>query len=104
MGACVCFNINLCRISDSFDGVLERLALQFSLLFSVTQLYGRKSQPPVNFLNSALMFGPDVGLLLLILHQASETVIFFARSFAIDPLLPQLKLGKMLHVFPGNVS
>ena len=38
---------------------------------------------------------PDVGLLLLILHQvrhhqASETVIFFARSFAIDPLLPQL--------------
>ena len=60
MGACVCFSINLCRISDSFDGVLERLALQFSLLFSVTQLYGRKSQPPVNFLNSALMFGPTM--------------------------------------------
>ena len=41
-------------------GVLERLALQFSILFSVTQLYGRKSQPPVNFLNSALMLGPTM--------------------------------------------
>lgn len=62
MGACVCFSINQCRISDLFDGVLGRLVLHVSLLFSITQLKGSKShdQPSVNFLNSALLFGPTV--------------------------------------------
>ena len=36
------------------------MVLHVSLLFSVTQLKGSKSQSPVNLLNSALMFGPTV--------------------------------------------
>jgi len=50
-------SINQCRISDLFDGVPGMLVLHVSLLFPVTQLKGSKSQPPVNLLNSALMFG-----------------------------------------------
>lgn len=77
------------------------MVLHVSLLFSVTQLKGSKSQPPVNLLNSALMFGPDVGILLLLLHQVlrhQASVIFFARSFAKDPLLPQLCSGISVNV------